>query len=309
MQIAKIPSSKSIDKMGGEGRGMVEYPSYLDTLEKELTPAEFEKFCIYRQQYAAFRRGFAHGARGELSSKDLTKLDDPSSSDPSSSAEHGDTLEDHVIGLFKPPDRKAVKASIGREAALQESLRAVESEFLNAKTVTSQGVTLDEISDRFRKSKVSTEMGSVDQYMTTFCRESVADSVHCNAPAMIGHMTMSLPYYIRPLSKLLTAMHQNNVKTETGKTTTFIEREVLAMLHRSIYPQHGDDFYTEHANNPQSALGLVCSGGTLANISAMWLARNSLMRPDEKTGFMGVEREGLMKATRYILYGHDDAHD
>jgi hypothetical protein len=33
------------------------------------------------------------------------------------------------------------------------------------------------------------------------------------------------------------------------------------------------------------------------------------MRPDEKTGFMGVEREGLMKATRYILYGHDDAHD
>jgi len=77
------------------------------------------------------------------------------------------------------------------------------------------------------------------------------------------------------------------------------------MLHRSIYPQHGDDFYTEHANNPQSALGLVCSGGTLANISAMWLARNSLMRPDEKTGFMGVEREGLMKATRY--YGYDDA--
>ena len=54
----------------------------------------------------------------------------------------------------------------------------------------------------------------------------VNDSVHCNAPAMIGHMTMSLPYYIRPLSKLVTAMHQNNVKTETGKTTTFIEREV-----------------------------------------------------------------------------------
>ena len=51
--------------------------------------------------------------------------------------------------------------------------------------------------------------------------------------------------------------------------TTFLIWQVLAMLHRSIYPQHGDDFYTEHANNPQSALGLVCSGGTLANISAM----------------------------------------
>jgi putative pyridoxal-dependent aspartate 1-decarboxylase len=170
--------------------------------------------------------------------------------------------------------------------------------------VTTKGVTLDDISARFKRSKVPTQMGSVDNYMEGFVRDTVADSVHCNAPSMIGHMTMSLPYYIRPLSKLVTAMHQNNVKTETGKSTTFLEREVLAMLHRTLFPQHDDAFYSEHSHNPATALGLVCSGGTLANISAMWIARNSMLKPDPKTDFMGVERHGLMKAMKY--YDYDD---
>ena len=51
--------------------------------------------------------------------------------------------------------------------------------------------------------------------MEAFVRDTVADSVHCNAPSMIGHMTMSLPYYIRPLSKLVTAMHQVEKKKKS----------------------------------------------------------------------------------------------
>jgi glutamate decarboxylase len=31
---------------------------------------------------------------------------------------------------------------------------------------------------------------------------------------MIGHMTSSLPYFARPLSRLVTTMNQNPVKTE-----------------------------------------------------------------------------------------------
>ena len=281
-------------------------PQYLPLLKQELSPAEFARFCEYREQYASFRRGHARGAKGEPKKRPELASDGEGDENAEGSGENGgyaNELEKAVIGLFKPPALQDAKASMGREAVLQNRLREVEAKFLNEQQVTTKGVTLDQISDRFRKSSVPEQMGSVDTYMENFVRDTVEDSVHCNAPSMIGHMTMSLPYYIRPMAKLVTAMHQNNVKTETGKTTTFIEREVLAMLHRTLFAE-SDAFYTEHAQNPSTALGLVCSGGTLANVSALWLARNGLMRPVDG-GFAGVEKEGMMKAMRH--YGYEDA--
>jgi len=284
---------------------------HLPLLKHELGPEEFARWLSYREDYASFRKGQARGAKGELKSRPGTHavVDGPNipATPPRTDSPFvaALTLEEAIIGLFKPPDPNAGKASMGLEARLQNELGVVESNFLNEETVTTQGVSLEDISDRFRKSHVPAEMGSVDTYMASFVTNTVTDSVHCNAPSMIGHMTMSLPYYIRPLSKLVTAMHQNNVKTETGKTTTFIEREVLAMLHRQLFPQHSDAFYAEHAHNPGTALGLVCSGGTLANISAMWLARNALLKPNEESGFQGAEKEGMMRAMRH--YGYEDA--
>jgi len=314
-----IPASNSQDGVDGKTRYRKLHNEdpfdsrHLPLLKHELGPEEFARWISYREDYASFRRGNARGARGELKSRagveGVCEVSDglaiPPRTDSPFPASSTLSLEEAIIGLFKPPDPNAVKASKGIEARLQEELGAVESNFLNDETVTTQGVTLEEISDRFRKSHVPAEMGSVDTYMASFVNNTVVDSVHCNAPSMIGHMTMSLPYYIRPLSKLVTAMHQNNVKTETGKTTTFMEREVLAMLHRQFFPQHDDAFYKEHAHNPGTALGLVCSGGTLANISAMWLARNALLRPDESKAFEGAEKEGMMRGMRH--YGFEDA--
>jgi len=183
-------------------------------------------------------------------------------------------------------------------------------EFLHTEHVTTEHVSLEDIAARFMDSRVPEQMSSVDTYIDKFVKNVVVDSVHCNAPKMIGHMTMALPFFMRPLAKLVTAMHQNNVKTETGKTTTFMEREALAMLHRQLF-QLGDPFYAEHSQSAAATLGLVCSGGTLANISAMWIARNALLRPTgdgsgkDAGNFGGVEKVGLVKAMKH--YGFDDA--
>src|SRR5262249_58530835 len=57
------------------------------------------------------------------------------------------------------------------------------------------------------------------------------------------------------------------------------------------------------AENSDSTLGVVTSGGTVANITALWAARNASLGP--RGDFGGVEREGLPAALRH--YGHDDA--
>ena len=103
-------------------------------------------------------------------------------------------------------------------------------------------------------------------------------------------------------------MNQNVVKTETAKTVTFLEREALAQLHKCLY-EDTTEFYKKHVQNPGSMLGLFCNGGTMANVSALWVARNHTLGPVDDASvhrvFDGVEKTGLPKALKY--HGFDDA--
>jgi glutamate decarboxylase len=65
----------------------------------------------------------------------------------------------------------------------------------------------------------------------------VAQSVHTASPSFIGHMTTALPYFMLPLSKIMIALNQNLVKTETSKVFTPLERQVLANFHRLVFEQ------------------------------------------------------------------------
>ncbi|QSP95273.1 putative pyridoxal-dependent aspartate 1-decarboxylase [Marinobacter salinisoli] len=130
----------------------------------------------------------------------------------------------------------------------------------------------------------------------------VANSVHTASPAFIGHMTSALPYFMLPLSKIMIALNQNLVKTETSKAFTPMERQVLGMIHRLVYEQDGS-FYRKWMHNPQYALGAMCSGGTIANLTALWVARNRAF-PAEGT-FRGLHQEGLFRALKY--YGYEGA--
>ena len=138
--------------------------------------------------------------------------------------------------------------------------------------------------------------------MATTLEAVVEDSVHCCAPSMIGHMTTSLPFYMRPLSKMVTTLHANNVKIETGKASTFLEKEAIAMLHRQMYGLP-DAFYAEAAPNPQVTLGVVCSGGTIANNTALWIARNRCL--PAKGDFTGTDKQGMLKGLK--AHGYEGA--
>jgi glutamate decarboxylase len=130
----------------------------------------------------------------------------------------------------------------------------------------------------------------------------VANSVHTASPAFIGHMTSALPYFMLPLSKIMIALNQNLVKTETSKAFTPMERQVLGMIHRLVYQEDGA-FYRKWMHNPRYALGAMCSGGTVANLTALWVARNRAF-PAEGS-FRGLRQEGLFRALKY--YGYEGA--
>ena len=130
----------------------------------------------------------------------------------------------------------------------------------------------------------------------------VAQSVHTASPSFIGHMTSALPYFMLPLSKIMIALNQNLVKTETSKAFTPLERQVLGMIHRLVYNED-DAFYEAHLHDPSVALGAMCSGGTIANLTALWVARNAAF--PARGEFRGVQKAGLVRALRE--YGYDDA--
>ena len=130
----------------------------------------------------------------------------------------------------------------------------------------------------------------------------VANSVHTASPAFIGHMTSALPYFMLPLSKIMIALNQNLVKTETSKAFTPMERQVLGMIHRLVYQEDGA-FYRKWMHDPRYALGAMCSGGTVANLTALWVARTAPSRPRE--AFAACIKEGLFRALKY--YGYEGA--
>jgi glutamate decarboxylase len=157
--------------------------------------------------------------------------------------------------------------------------------------------SLEEIEHDFENSRVPEEPTFVSEY-TEFLKEKlVAQSVHTAAPGFIGHMTSALPYFMLPLSRILIALNQNLVKVETSKAFTPLERQVLAMLHRLVFEQD-DSFYRRWIHDSEHALGAFCSGGTVANITALWAARNRLCAPSES--FRGIAREGLARALRHL---------
>lgn len=158
---------------------------------------------------------------------------------------------------------------------------------------------LREIEKDFSSPVIPEQPEFVSDHTQHLLETLVAHSVHTSAPSFIGHMTSALPYFLMPLSKIMIALNQNLVKIETSKAFTPLERQVLGMLHRLIYTQD-DNFYSQWMHSANHSLGAFCSGGTIANITALWVARNNALRP--QNGFRGVEKEGLFRAMKHYGY-------
>ncbi len=156
--------------------------------------------------------------------------------------------------------------------------------------------SMEEIESHFESPVIPEEPTYVSDYAEFVKEHLVSQSVHTAAPGFIGHMTSALPYFMLPLARLMTALNQNLVKVETSKAFTPMERQVLAMLHHLVY-RKTDEFYPAWIHNSQHALGAFCSGGTIANVTALWVARNRLFAPNGS--FRGIAQEGLGPALRH----------
>lgn len=118
----------------------------------------------------------------------------------------------------------------------------------------------------------------------------VAQSVHIASPGFVGHMASALPYFMLPLARIMTALNQNLVKVETSKAFTPLERQVIGMIHQLVY-QQDEAFYERWMHDRNHAIGSFCSGGTIANLTALWAARNALF--PITADFAGIGQEGL----------------
>ena len=127
----------------------------------------------------------------------------------------------------------------------------------------------------------------------THRRDLRPHAVNVASPYFVGHMTAAIPFFMVHLKTIVAALNQNVVKLETSKVVSVLEKQLLAKIHRLIYQQSAT-FYDTHVQNTRTALGAFTEDGTLANISALWVARNHLLTPQKDVA--AVEEEGLHAA-------------
>lgn len=191
--------------------------------------------------------------------------------------------------------------------AFSDSVEQLIHDFLSTDRITSE-LNNDELNEIFSQVSIPEQGLKETEYLESMTEHVISHTINTGSPYFIGHMTTLLPSFMRPISKLVATMNQNVVKVETSRSLTFYEKQALAMLHKAVFNQD-DSYYREVFSNYSCPLGLVTSGGTLANIAALQCARNQSLAP-----FGDVEQEGfyatLNKAgfTKSVVIGSSLAH-
>ncbi|HYH82757.1 MAG TPA: hypothetical protein VEX86_23390, partial [Longimicrobium sp.] len=196
-----------------------------------------------------------------------------------------DEVAERIRALFSPGAPTDEEEMDGRVATMVR-------EILRDESISSRG-GLEGLAGGFGDTRLPQLPRDAGDYLDYLGAQVVPHTMRVASPRFIGHMTSALPFFVRPMTRLMTAMNQNVVKTETSKALTFYERQALARVHRLIYGLP-EAFYDRHAQDSGSTLGIITSGGTLANVTALACARNRRLGPDGASG--GVESTGLPAA-------------
>jgi putative pyridoxal-dependent aspartate 1-decarboxylase len=195
---------------------------------------------------------------------------------------------------------RSLFSSAGDEAARRfrdHGVRLAEA-FVNSERITDRTCFAD-LRRRCADHEIPEQSSSPVDYLKRLEANVIPGSVNVSSPAFIGHMTSALPYFMRDLARIVAAMNQNTVKLETSKCLSALERETLAKLHRLVFARD-ERFYAARVQDPASTLGVITSGGTVANITALWCARNAGLAA--QGDFAGVEAEGMAAALRHYGY-------
>lgn len=169
-------------------------------------------------------------------------------------------------------------------------------DFIKIHVGITEEMPLKTLAERFMDSAIQRAPSrKLADVIRSIIEELAPHAVNVASPYFIGHMTSAIPYFMVHLQTIVAALHQNPVKLETSKVVSIQERQVLAKMHRLIFDRD-DGFYKRHQQRPQSTLGSFVGDGTLANLTALWVARNRFFKP--KGNFAGVEQDGLAAALR-----------
>jgi putative pyridoxal-dependent aspartate 1-decarboxylase len=173
-------------------------------------------------------------------------------------------------------------------------------DFFQEKGGIHSSITLPELSRIFDQTAVPHSPALIKDVLSEIKNKVIGHSVKVGNPYYIGHMTSAIPYFMILLEMIIAALNQNQVKIETAKASSFVERELVAWLHRLVF-NRTDRFYEKNIQNPRIALGNVTADGTLANMTALLVAREKAF--PSNGNFPGLRMVGMDRALRH--YGYD----
>ena len=231
------------------------------------------------------------------------------------SAKHGTGPAEDII---MPPSRahdKKIISSIEKLATLfilpddhGKFLKCVESvlgmidDYVHNPENIFSSITIDDLADLFSDTEPPTDPRAIEDVLHEIREKVISYSVKVGSPYYIGHMTSSIPYFLILIEMIIAILNQNQVKIETAKASTFLEREFLSWVHRGVF-RLPRKFYQRTIQDHARALGNITVDGTQANITALWVAREKAFPPDKN--FQGVRKEGIQAALRH--YGYSSA--
>ncbi|MGB9500135.1 MAG: pyridoxal-dependent aspartate 1-decarboxylase PanP [Dissulfuribacterales bacterium] len=200
---------------------------------------------------------------------------------------------DTLFRVFIRPEGEASRATLIK---YMDRILYGLNDFLKKHVGITEAKSLKDLSEKFTDTIISDNPEKkLADVITCLIEEIAPHAVNVASPYFIGHMTSAIPFFMVHLKTIVAALNQNVVKLETSKVVSVIEKQVIAKIHRMIYNQD-DAFYQTHVQNTDTTLGVFVEGGTTANLSALWAARNTMFAP--KNGFAGIESEGVAAAFR-----------
>ncbi len=213
---------------------------------------------------------------------------------------HSDLVADweRLFRVFIRPEGRASRATLIK---YMDPILYGLNDFLKTHVGITEAISLKELSKGFTDTTINDHPEKkLADVITCLINEIAPYAVNVASPYFVGHMTSAIPFFMVHLKTIIAALNQNVVKLETSKVLSVVEKQVVAKIHRMIYNQK-ESFYREHVQNTDTTLGVFVEGGTTANLTAMWAARNAKFPP--KDGFSGIESEGV--AAAYHAYDVD----
>ena len=169
-------------------------------------------------------------------------------------------------------------------------------DFLNKHVGVTEEISLVKLAQEFTDTTINKHPAKkLTDVIKDIIDEIAPRAVNVASPYFIGHMTSAIPFFMVHLKAITAALNQNVIKLETSKVLSVLEKQILAKMHRMVF-NFDDNFYKAHVQNTQTTLGIFTTGGTTANLTALWIARNKLFTA--RGAFENIEKNGLSAAMK-----------